>query len=184
MLGLLAYLPTATRELGSHPKPTTYDAAMLLAEQLERADSLAVPIGKSVVRVHGRRTPRAFVLFHGFTNSPRQYRALADSIYNQGDNVLIPRLPWHALRGGTSANLSNLTAGALRDVADRSIDIATGLGDTVIVFGVSLGGNLAAWTAQFRPVYRVVIAAPALGLSHLSTRLETPAMDLMLRTPA
>ena len=157
---------------------------MRMAAQLERADSLAVPMGRSVVRVHGHRTPRAYLLFHGFTNSPRQYRALSDSIYNAGDNVVIPRLPWHALRGGTSDNLSKMTADALRDVADLSFDIASGLGDTVIVFGVSLGGNVAAWTAQFRPVYRAVIAAPALGVSHLSTSLQSPVMDLMLIAPS
>jgi esterase/lipase len=77
-----------------------------------------------------------------------------------------------------------MTAHALQDVANLSVDIATGLGDTVIVFGVSLGGNVAAWTAQFRPVYRVVIAAPALGLSHLSTSLQSPTMELLLLAPA
>ena len=184
VLALRVSISAAAGGFRSDPKPITYEVAMQLAVRLERADSLAVPMGRSVVRVHGHRTPRAFVLFHGFTNSPRQYRTIVDSIYNAGDNVVVPRLPWHALRGGTSKNLSKMTADALRDVAALSVDIASGLGDTVIVFGVSLGGNLAAWTAQFRPVYRAVIAAPALGLSHLSTSVQNPVMDLMLIAPA
>src|SRR5258705_2178089 len=76
-----------------------------------------------------------------------------------------------------------MSADALRDVGDASVNIASGLGDTVIVFGVSLGGNVAAWVAQFRPVYRVVLAAPALGLSHVSTTVETPMMNLTSRVP-
>jgi pimeloyl-ACP methyl ester carboxylesterase len=133
--------------------------------------------------VHGRRTPRAFVLFHGLTNSPYQFRDLTDSIYNAGDNVFVPRLPWHALPGGRQRELARITATELRDVADASVDIASGLGDTVIVFGLSLGGTMAAWVAQFRPVDRVVIAAPALGVSHVTSVLETPMMNLGLRLP-
>jgi carboxylesterase len=96
--------------------------------------------------------------------------------------VVVPRLPWHGLKVAVS-NLAKMTADALRDVADASVNIASGLGDTVIVVGVSLGGNVAAWVAQCRPVYRSVIASPALGLSHLSTTLQTPTMNLMLRVP-
>ena len=40
----------------------------------------------------------AVVLIHGFTDSPRQFAELADSLYAAGDNVLVPRLPHHALR--------------------------------------------------------------------------------------
>ena len=183
-LGLAAFVPTTTATLGSRTKPaTSYETAMLLAQELQRADSMATPDGKSVVMVHGHRTPRAIVFFHGLTNSPRQYRGLADSVFQAGDNVVVPRLPWHGLKGGTAANLGKMTADALRDVADASVNIASGLGDTVIVVGVSLGGNVAAWVAQFRPVYRSVIAAPALGLAHLSTTFQTPTMNLMLRVP-
>jgi len=42
---------------------------------------------------------------------------------------------------------------------------------------------MAAWVAQFRPVARVVIAAPALGVSHVTAALETPLMNLALRLP-
>jgi carboxylesterase len=104
-------------------------------------------------------------------------------VFDAGDNVIVPRLPWHGLKGGTATNLGKMTADALRDVADATINIASGLGDTVVVFGVSLGGNVAAWVAQFRPVQRVIVASPALGVSHLSTTFQTPTMNLMLRIP-
>lgn len=184
LFGLAAFVPTNTTSLGPRVKPaTSYETAMLLARELQRADSTATTDGISVVRVHGHTTPRAFVFFHGLTNSPRQYRELADSVFDAGDNIVVPRLPWHGLKGGTAANLGKMTADDLRAVADASINIASGLGDTVIVFGVSLGGNLAAWVAQFRPVQRVVVASPALGVSHLSTTFQTPTMNLMLRVP-
>ena len=181
---LTAFLPTNTDALVSHPHPATdYAAAVARARLVERGDSIATPSGRSVLRVHGHRTPRAFVLFHGLTNSPYQFRDLADSIYAAGDNVFVPRLPWHALPNGTQRELARVRATALRDVADASVDIASGLGDTVIVFGLSLGGTMAAWVAQHRPVGRVVIAAPALGVSHVTAALETPLMNLALRLP-
>jgi carboxylesterase len=181
---LTALMPTSTNSLVSHPQPVAdYDAAIARARLFQRGDSIATTTGRSVLRVHGHRTPRAFVLFHGLTNSPYQFRDLADSIYAAGDNVFVPRLPWHALPGGTQRDLARITATALRDAADASVDIASGLGDTVVVFGLSLGGTIAAWVAQFRPVGRVVIAAPALGVSHVTAALETPLMDLALRLP-
>ena len=184
LLGAAALVPIRTGSLAPRPKPAAgYEAAMVLAQQLERADSAATPDGKSVVLVHGHRTPRAFVFFHGLSNSPRQYRQLAATVYDGGDNVVVPRLPWHGLKGETASNLGRITAEQLRDMADATVNIASGLGDTVIVCGVSLGGNIAAWVVQFRTIDRAVLVAPALGLSHLSTMLETPAMNLMLRAP-
>ena len=123
------------------------------------------------------------MLFHGLANSPRQLSELAATLYDGGDNVFVPRLPQHGLRGGTAGDLRHLTAESLRDVADAAIDLASGLGDTVVVLGFSLGGNMAAWTAQFRQVGRVVIVSPALGLSHVSTVAQTPMMNLTLRLP-
>lgn len=186
MLVLLstAFLPTNTDSLVARAQPATeYQVAVERARLFQRGDSIAVTTGRSVLRVHGHRTPRAFVLFHGLTNSPYQFRDLADSIYEGGDNLFVPRLPRHALPGGRQSDLARITAAALRDVADRSIDIASGLGDTVIVFGLSLGGTMAAWVAQFRPVDRVVIAAPALGVSRVTAALETPLMNIGLRLP-
>ena len=184
LLGLAAFVPTSTSSLGPRVKPATgYETAMLLAKELQLADSDATEDGKSLVRSHGHVTPRAFVFFHGLTNSPRQYRQLADSVFDAGDNVIVPRLPWHGLKGGTATNLGRMTADDLRNVADAAVNIASGLGDTVVVFGVSLGGNVAAWVAQFRPIQRAIVASPALGVSHLSTTFQTPTMNLMLRIP-
>ena len=184
-LGLATALPTSVRSLGPHSKAARdYAAAMQLAKAFRRADTAAVTGGESIILVHGTRTPRAFVLFHGLTNSPRQFRKLAATLYDSGDNVFVPRLPQHALRGADADDLGRLTAEALRDVGDAAIDLASGLGDTVVVLGLSLGGDAAAWTAQFRPeVDRAVIVAPTLGLAHVSSIVATPMMNLTLRVP-
>jgi esterase/lipase len=133
---------------------------------------------------HNRRTPRAVVLLHGFTNSPRQFQEFATDLYAAGDNVYVPRLPRHAERHGTAATLAGLTAEDLRSCADSAVDIADGLGDSVIVVGLSAGGTMAAWIAQHRgDVHRTVIIAPILGIARVPSILATPLMNLALRLP-
>ena len=62
---LTAFLPTNTDSLVSHPHPAAdYEAAMARARLIQRGDSIATPTGRSLLRVHGHRTPRAFILFH------------------------------------------------------------------------------------------------------------------------
>ncbi|HST06721.1 MAG TPA: alpha/beta fold hydrolase [Gemmatimonadaceae bacterium] len=184
-VGLAAAIPTSVSSLGPHPHPARdYESATRLAAAFQRADSGAVKGGESILLLRGTRTARVFVLFHGLTNSPRQFRELADTLYARGDNVFAPRLPQHALKGADADDLGRITAEALRNSADASIDAASGLGDTVVVLGISLGGDLAAWAAQFRPeVYRAVLVAPALGLTHIPSATATPMMNLVLRLP-
>lgn len=155
--------------LGAQPHPAAnYAAAMERIGEVTLADAVAAPGGESLALVHGRRTARAIVLFHGFTNSPRQFRQIAETLHQRGDNVFVPRLAYHGLRDGSVRELAHLTAEQLRDHADTAIDIAHGLGESVVVAGLSLGGNLAAWSAQFRPeVTRALTISAALGLAHV-----------------
>src|SRR5437899_2947807 len=130
--GLAALVPARTGSLGPRPNPAhDYAAAVELAAAFQRGDSMAARGGESILLLHGARAPRVVVLFHGISNSPRQYHQLAAALYESGDNVFVPRLPNQALAGGDAGTLAGLRAVALRDVADRSIDIAAGLGDTV-----------------------------------------------------
>lgn len=171
--------------LGPHPSPAgNYAAAMKRVGVVQLADAIAAPGGESIVLVHGKRTARAIVLFHGFTNSPRQFRRIAERLYERGDNVFAPRLAYHGLRDGTVHELANLTAEQLRDHADTAIDIGQGLGNSVIAAGVSLGGNLAAWSAQMRPeVTRAVPISPALGLAHVPPIPDPVLLGLVMHVP-
>ncbi|MEO7455535.1 MAG: alpha/beta fold hydrolase, partial [Gemmatimonadaceae bacterium] len=173
--------------LPSHPHPiAAYALATAAYDSLrahERNDVMAD--GASMIFVHGARTPRAIVLVHGLTNSPRQFRELAELFYDRGYNVIVPRLPLHGLRTADVASLGALTADAYRDYADGAVDIAGGLGDSVFVMGLSAGGNVASWIAQRRPdVTRVVVIAPAIALGKLPALLDAPAMNLMERVPS
>jgi esterase/lipase len=162
----------------------TYNAAVaLVARRQAGDDSIADPGARSILLTHGERRKRAVVLLHGFTDSPRQFEALAHILYTDGDNVYVPRLPRHGVLGGDARTLAPLTQKELRDCADSTIDIAAELGDSVIVVGLSLGGTMAAWVAQHREVRRSVLIAPALEAGRIPSLLERPILGLTDHLP-
>jgi carboxylesterase len=186
LMALVAFIPVHTGDLGSrpHPFPSYASASAAATRQQQSDDKVAAVGGRSIVLAHGRATARAIVLLHGFTNSPHQFDSLADVFYREGDNVYVPRLPHHAERGGGASALARITAEGLRDAVDAAVDIARGLGDSVIVVGLSGGGTMAVWVAQFRgDVRRVVIIAPLMGVSHVPSVLEIPVLSLAIRAP-
>jgi esterase/lipase len=186
ILGLAAVLPATAGDVRSHPNPVhSYADAVARAKlQIAADDSVAAPGGSTILLTHGVRTPRVVVLLHGFTDSPRQFAALADSLYAQGDNVLVPRLPHHAERGKDASELARLTAAELCRTGDAAIDVASGLGDSVIVVGLSVGGTVAAWTAEHRSeVRRAVVIAPAFEVAHVPSMLERPLVNLGSHVP-
>jgi carboxylesterase len=186
ILSVAALVPATSGDVRSHPKPVrAFDDAVVRANAVIAGDdSVVADGGATILRSHGRRTPRAVVLLHGLTDSPRQFAALADSLYLRGDNVLVPRLPHHAERGKNVAELSRLTASELCRLADSSIDIAAGLGDSVIVVGLSAGGTLAIWSAEHRSeVKRAIVIAPALEVAHVPSMLERPLVNLGAHVP-
>lgn len=186
VIGLAAVVPAGTGDMRSHPNPTSdYPGALARARAVLAADSaIAAPGGESILLVHGARRPRAVVLLHGFTDSPRQFAALADSLYERGDNVFVPRLPHHAERGRDARELARLSAADLCRTADEAVDIAAGLGDTVVVLGLSVGGTMAAWAAEHRPeVRRAVVIAPPFEVSHVPSVLERPLVNFSSHVP-
>lgn len=182
----LLMVPVDTDPLPSRAHPrASYAEAVAAFDSLHTAEApLVMRDGASLLFVHGERTPRSIVLVHGLTNSPRQFRELAEQLYGRGYNVVVPRLPLHGLRAGDVEVLKALTAGKLRAYADQAVDIAAGLGDTVLVLGLSTGGNVAAWMAHHRAdVARIVVVAPALKLARLPAMLAAPSMNLADRMP-
>ncbi len=124
------------------------------------------------------------LLLHGFTNSPRQFDSLAHMLFRNGNNVYIPRLPHHADLARGPASLSDLTAEELRAAADSAMDVTHALGDTIVVVGLSLGGTMAAWIAQYRPdATRVVIIAPLMALARVPSMLGGELVNLAVRLP-
>jgi len=124
------------------------------------------------------------VLLHGLTNCPEQFRVLGERLYQRGANVYIPRLPEHGLADRMTTALARLDARAMCRATDEAVDIGCGLGDSVIVVGLSIGGVMAAWAAQERAdVTRAVPIAPLHGLARAPGALTGPAMNLLLLLP-
>jgi esterase/lipase len=186
-IGLIAGLPVRTRDLGSRPRAIG-DYAATVAELLkdnDRDSASIVPDGQSILLVHGRRTPVAVLLLHGFTNSPHQFDSLASMLFRDGANVYVPRLPRHAERGGTASTLAHLTAEELRAAADSAMDVVDALGDTVVVAGLSLGGTMAAWIAQYRAdAARVIVISPLMAVMKVPRVLAGPITAAVMRLPA
>jgi esterase/lipase len=139
-----------------------YVAALDRIKALRARDTMALATGcGTAALLHGARTPRAVVLFHGLTNCPLQFLAFGEVLFDGGDNVLIPRVDHHGLADRMTKDLARLTADEMVALVGTCVDIARGLGDTVIVVGLSSGGVMTAWAAQsFEGVDRAVVIAP------------------------
>ncbi len=163
-LWLAGPLPRAHLAPEAHPA-RSYEEALRRIEALRAEDSPAVSAECGTrLLTHGARTRRVVVLLHGLTNCPAQFDSLARMAFRSGANVLVPRLPRHGLGDRMTGELARLDAVELRAFTDRVLDAAAGLGDSVTVAGLSIGGTLAAWAAQERPgVDRAVLIAPMLG---------------------
>lgn len=183
---LLQLRPLTPGDLGSRPHPAqTYADALALLDSLRAEDSAAIaPECRSQWRTHGGRTPRVVVFFHGLTNCPAQFDSLGAIAFAHGANVLIPRLPRHGLANRMTDALAGADAAELRAFTDRVLDAAHGLGDSVTVAGLSVGGVLAAWAAQERhDVDRAVAIAPLFGVARARGVLTPAVARLMLAMP-
>ena len=169
-LALTAFLlarPLEPGRLVSHPSPVRdYAQALLLVDSLCAADGPAISTECGTkLMTHGRRTGRVVVMFHGLTNCPAQFDSLGRMAFARGANVLIPRLPRHGFADRMTPELARLNARELCEFTDRVLDAAHGLGDSVTVAGLSIGGVMAGWAGQHRAdVDRAVMIAPIFGV--------------------
>ena len=145
--------PLSLDDLVSSPNPAhSYDEAMERWARTQ-AKEAALPLhegGRTIVLTHGYQTDRVFVLLHGLTNAPRQFRQLGEALFATGANVVIPRLAHHGLADRMTDAHAALSAQDLIDYAQYGVDLAQGLGRKVTVVGLSVSGTSAAWLAQNR----------------------------------
>lgn len=178
--------PMHTGNFAPDPHPAaSYEAALdRVAAEWKYEDERVSPRGRTLLLTRGGRTNVVYVLLHGLTASPAQFAALADSLFDSGANVYVPRLPHHAERNGDARILKRINADGLRRFGDSVADVAAGLGDTVVVVGISAGGTVAAWMGEHRAeVFRVVLIAPALAPQVFSGKKQTVLMRLTARAP-
>jgi esterase/lipase len=122
-----------------------FDQAISEARRQQDAlTALHAPASRPVLLEHGRRTPVAVAWLHGYTNCPRQFEALGRQCHERGWNVWIPLAPHHGLADRMSDATSLLKAAELMAWGDRAVEIARGLGERVVVGGLSMGGTVSA----------------------------------------
>ena len=147
---------------------SSYQQAMTRARAfMARDDDIVAPPARTALLSHGERRPVAVVLLHGYTNNPAQYAQFAPLLHERGANVFVPRMPLHGDRDRLTKSLATLTAEMLLASATEALDIAYGLGSDVAVMGISMGGCLAAYFAQFRDIALAVPVAPDFSLLQL-----------------
>jgi carboxylesterase len=116
------------------------------------------------------------VLLHGYTNCPKQDDALAQQLAGIGYTVYVPLMPHHGQVPERRDPLGSLTAAEIAAYADETMNIADGLGEQVKVLGLSGGGAVASYIAQYRPDADLVVPIAAfLGLPNIPAPL-TPAV--------
>ncbi len=189
-LAIKASNRSAINELAPHSTDpaTDYETAMARFAQLqarEEADGNLNSVCCTRVLTHGSKKERVIILMHGMTNCPQQFVELAPMFFEKGYNVLIPRMPHNGLADPDTDDLRYLKSSELRDNCIAMVDIARGLGDHITYFGLSVGGLMAAWVAQYRDdVDKAVIVAPSFTISpHFGVNSSRIIMRLFLILP-
>ncbi|MFV2064340.1 MAG: alpha/beta hydrolase [Chloroflexota bacterium] len=187
--GWVAYVtfrPIGTDSLVSVADPTGDPEAALArwAEVQARDDDTIDPRCRSWSLLHDEPVETTVVLLHGYTNCPFMFRRLGNELFAQGWNVIAPRFPYHGYADRLTGDQGLLTAEDLIATADGAIDVATGLGERVVVGGISAGGVTAAWVAQNRPdVDRVVGLAPMMNLRPIPGWFAPQVVNTVLAAP-
>lgn len=167
---------------------TDYETAVARFAKLqahEETDERLNPVCRSKLLTHGSKTDRVIILMHGMTNCPQQFVELGPIFFEQGYNVLIPRMPHNGLADPDTDALKYLTPTELRDNCNKIVDIARGLGDHITYLGLSVGGLMAAWVAQYRDdINKAIIIAPSFTISpNLGVGISKVIMRLFLILP-
>ena len=127
-------------------------------------------------------TSKIFLFFHGFTAGPYQFVPMAEALFKQGHNVVIPLMPGHGRAGHWNKDnpppLLTDAKGYLK-FALRWLQLARLMGDRVIVGGLSGGATLASWLMLEKAdlVDRAVLFAPYLSSSNKVIDLFVEKVD-------
>lgn len=129
----------------------SFDQALTRYESVESSERQARVVDEcgSKLYSHGERTAKSVVMFHGITACPKQFAGLAQTFYDAGYNVYVPKAPHHGF--ADKRRHGQVRSKELVDFVNSSVTIATGLGDTTGAVGLSGGGMLTTWAAEYRP---------------------------------
>lgn len=186
---VLTLLPLDTDDLAAMPTGSVaanYGDAVAAVAAI-RAEEAKLPLNPrclSTLLTHGRKVERVVVYFHGLTNCPAQAEQLGAQLFALGYNVYLPRIPQHGYADQLSTVLQDLTAEQMVEVGNQATDIASGLGDDVVVTGLSAGGIISAWLAQYRgDAHQSISMAPFLSPAVVPAWANRAATNLLLNLP-
>ena len=184
---VLAHRPFELRETFVPDPAESYEEALARIEEIQAAEAQLPDLRSecgTMVMTHEKKVDNLIVFLYGFTSCPNQFANLGELYFNQGYNVLIPRQPRHGLYELDGSPLKGLTAEELAAFGTQVADIAQGLGDRVIVVGLSGGGAITTWLAQKRAdIDLAVPIAPFLGVGFIPRPLTRPVTNLILLIP-
>jgi len=186
---LLSLIPLNTAGLASGPTAAsskTYQQALAAFQTVQSREATQSLNDRchSTLLTHGSKVARVVIYFHGLTSCPAQADELAAKLFARGDNVYIPRIPKHGEADPLTLALADLTAEDLVGVGNESMDIAQGLGDQVVVVGLSAGGTISAWIAQHRGDVAQSISVAPFFSPHVVPKWAThAATNVLLMLP-
>lgn len=184
---LFLFWPLNTSSLVATPGAVTvsYDEAVAAWNRAIAETPASVrENSRPIVFLHGKPTERVFVFLHGLSNTPEQFRALGQLLYERGHNVVIQRMPFHGEKNRLATEWGQLTARQMLDSGNEAVDMSRGLGKHLTVSGLSVNGSVVAWMAQNRSdIERAVIMAPFLQPMGFPIWTQTAVARLLLTMP-
>lgn len=142
------------------------------------------PEASSLEFIHPGPAQDVYVLLHGVTNTPGQFRLFGKLLHEQGANVFIPRMPFHGHKDRLTDEQRHFNAALALRETNRAIEQARPWGNRLTVVGLSVNGLPAAWVAMNRPeVDRAVLLAPFFSVHGMPDWLIAPAARFFLRWP-
>jgi carboxylesterase len=186
LLLILALKPYSLKNTYTPDPDQRYEDALarIQAIQSQETNLDLHPECSTQLQTHGEKTDTVIVFLHGFTSCPDQFFALGKEFYQRGYNVYLPRSPRHGFTTRRGEPLKGLTAEELAAFALQTADIAQGLGERVIVSGISGGGAMATYLSQEREDVDIAAPiAPFLGIHFIPRPLNRAFANLFLVLP-
>jgi pimeloyl-ACP methyl ester carboxylesterase len=186
LLFVLALKPFSLKETFTPNPAASYEEALSRIETIhgEEANLDLHPECATQLRTHGEKTEKVIIFLHGFTSCPQQFVPLGQEYFERGYNVYIPRTPRHGFDNRRGKPLKGLTAEEMAAFAQQTADIAQGLGERVIISGISGGGAMATYLSQERTDVDIAAPiAPFLGIGFIPRPLNRAFANLFLIVP-
>lgn len=107
------------------------------------SDSLKNDGNAPYILHHNKATKKVVVLFHGLSDSPFFLRSIAQSIYQQGNNVVVALLPGHGKKQADEDMQDEKLADRWRAHLSEVVEYSASLGEQRYLGGFSTGGAVA-----------------------------------------